>query len=385
MADAATIQARLQSVRQRMEAAGLDALLVSNPENRYYVTGFYGHDGGQDSAGRVLITPDQLVLFTDSRYSEQAREEMSVGQVEDHRGPLAELLITRLGLIDWPAGERKVIGIEAQHLTVALYQQLEDHKADLYVLKATTDIIEPLRAVKDAEEIALTRKATEITCQTFDHLRQFLKQENLTEDAVAAEIITTMRRLGAEDVAFAPIVAGGPNGARPHAIPGSRVLQPHEPIVIDMGAKYRGYCADMTRTVFLDSAPDIWKERYHHVLAALLACEDGLHADVSGKEADALARNSLAAVDLAQYFTHSTGHGTGLEIHEAPNLSTRMSDKDLLPAGAIVTIEPGIYLTGEGGIRIEDAAVITETGCDILTTSPKDIESMIIYRKEVFM
>ena len=104
MADAATIQARLQSVRQRMEAAGLDALLVSNPENRYYVTGFYGHDGGQDSAGRVLITPDQLVLFTDSRYSEQAREEMSVGQVEDHRGPLAELLVTQLGLIDWPAG-----------------------------------------------------------------------------------------------------------------------------------------------------------------------------------------------------------------------------------------------------------------------------------------
>ena len=386
MAKHTAMQQRLATVRERMHAAGIDALLVSNPENRYYVTGFAGHDDGQDSAGRVLITAEHIVLLTDSRYSEQAREEAPDVEIADKREKLPLLLDEWLRAWGWAdvAAEAQlpVLGIEATHLTVALYESIRAGGKQLYAVTATQDLIEPLRAVKDSDEIALTRRATEITCQTFDHLLDYIRQPGLTEQDVAAEITATFLRLGADGVAFSSIVACGPNGARPHATPGPRTLQPQQPIVIDMGAKYHGYCADMTRTVFLDGVPDIWAERYNHVLAAQEACELGLRAGISGKAADALTRDVLDKAGLAAYFTHSTGHGTGLEIHEAPSLGIRADENDLLPVGAIVTIEPGIYISGEGGIRIEDAAVLTPDGCDIFTTSPKSLDAMIITRRK---
>lgn len=379
-----TLLHRLAATRARMQAAHLDALLVSTPENRYYLTGFYGHDDGQDSAGRVIITADRVILLTDARYTEQARDEAAGIEVRDTRGDLGQLIAAALGDVGWAeiaeGAAPPQLGIEARHLTVALRESVTLAGQARYTVIATEDIVEPLREIKDEDEIALTRRATEITCQTFEHLRDYLRQPHLTERAVATEILVTMLRLGADELAFAPTVACGANGARPHATPGDRPLLPHEPIIIDMGARYRGYCADMTRTVFLDDAPAIWRERYAHVLAAKDACERGIRAGMRGRDADALARDVLTAAGLGEYYLHGTGHGTGLEIHEAPRLSAHAREDETLPAGSIVTIEPGVYFPGAGGIRIENAGVVQQDGCHILTTSPTDIDAMIIHR-----
>lgn len=373
-------QARLANVREAMIQAHIDALIISNPENRQYVTGFRGHDGGQDTAGRVLVTRDHCALFTDSRYTEQATEETHDIEIIDKRIDLSKLVLDRFAAWEWTGG---IVGIEAQHMTVSMYNELAEAAADHFTLKATSNIVEPLRLIKDDDEIEMTRKATEITCKTFDHLLKYLQKTGLTEQDVAAEIVTTMLKLGADDVSFPPIVACGPNGARPHAMPGPHKLKANQPIVIDMGAKYHGYCADMTRTVFLDSAPANWTKRYNHVLEAQLTSEAAIKAGISGKDVDSSARETLEKFKLAEYFTHSLGHGTGLEIHEAPSLSQRASATEGLPVGAIVTIEPGIYISGQGGIRIEDAGVVRADHCEILTTSPKKIEKMIIKRKKV--
>lgn len=375
---------RLAAVRAKMRDAHLDALLITNPENRHYVTGFYGHDDGLDSAGRVVITADHVRLLTDGRYSEQAREEAPGIELSDQRGELRELVVATLRDWGWDgtADPRRTLGIEADHLTVATFESLSKAGNDLFVIKPMHWMVEPLRAVKDADEIAATRRATEITDQTFTHLLTYLRQPDLTEQQVAAEILATMLRLGADGAAFAPIVAGGAHGARPHAVPRAVALQPYQPIIIDMGARFGGYCADMTRTVFLDGVSDVWRDRYAHVLAAQEACERGLHGGITGKAADALARESLERAGLAAYYTHGTGHGTGLEIHEDPQLSARAPEDHVLPEGSIVTIEPGVYFPGEGGIRIEDAAVITAGGCQVLTASPKDLATMIIPRQE---
>ncbi len=379
------IQERRAAVRARMREAGLDALLISNPENRYYVTGFYGRDDGADSAGRVVLTAEAVVLLTDGRYTEQAHEEAPDVTVRDRRAPLAELVAETLQAAGWPrarAGEApRTLGVEAEHLTLAQGQALSAAARRRWRVVPTRRFVEPLRAVKDATEIAHTRRATEITCQTFDHLCRYLRQPDLTERQVAAEIFVTMLRLGADDMAFPPIVGAGANGARPHAVPGGRILQPGEPIIIDMGAKFRGYCADMTRTVFLDDAPPEWRDRYAQVLAANAACARGVHAGVTGRAADALARDTLARAGLAEYYVHGTGHGTGLEIHEAPSLSFHAPEDEILPEHSIITIEPGVYFPGAGGIRIEDAGVVTASGCDILTTTPKAIDAMILRRE----
>ncbi|MBA3824266.1 MAG: aminopeptidase P family protein [Ktedonobacterales bacterium] len=377
-----TMQQRLAATRARMQTAKLDALLVSTPENRYYLTGFAGHDDGQDSAGRVVITADRVTLLTDARYAEQAVAETAGVEVRDARGDLGQLVAAVLGDAGWAPGTGDAplpqLGIEARHLTVALQRAIMQAGQARYTVVASEDIVEPLREVKDAQEIDFTRRATEITCQTFEHLRDFLRQPQLTERAVATEILATMLRLGADALAFAPIVAGGANGARPHAMPSDRELQPHEPIIIDMGARYRGYCADMTRTVFLEDAPPLWRERYAHVLAAKDACERGIRAGLPSRAADALARDVLVAAGLGPFYLHGTGHGTGLEIHEAPRLSAFAGPDETLPAGSIITIEPGVYFSGEGGIRIENAGVVRADGCEILTFAPTDIDAMVL-------
>ncbi len=374
------VQTRLAQLRASMHANHLDALLITAPENRQYFTGFATLD---HEAGSVLITADQVVLLTDQRYSEQAREEVEDIQVSDRRDTLGALVLDSLKQFGWESHKgtaKPTLGIESDHLTVAQYEELRKKGTRYFRLRGVAGMGLQQRAVKDSHEIALTQRATEITEQTFMHLLEYLRQPDLTEAQVAAEIIATFLRLGADMPAFSSIVAAGPNGARPHAVPGDRKLLPGQPIVIDMGARYQGYCADMTRTVFIDEVPPIWAERYNQVLAAQEACERGLHAGITGRDADALTRNVLQAAGMAEYFTHSTGHGTGLQIHELPNLSVRATEATL-PVGAIVTIEPGVYFPGEGGIRIEDAAVITQTGCDVLTHAPKDLDSMIVRRQ----
>ena len=378
------IQQRRAAVRERMRQQGLAALLITNPENRYYVTGFYGHDDGADSAGRVLLTADRTVLFTDGRYSEQAREEAPDIEVIDSRDALPKLVATALQTDGWQKAERgakpQTLGVEADHLTLAQSKDLAAAGRRLFAVQPTRHLIEPIREVKDAAEIALTCRAAEITSQVFAHLLDYLKQPHLTEQDVAAEIYITMLRLGAEGTSFATIVACGANSARPHTNAGNRPLESQQPIIIDMGARYRGYCADMTRTVFIDGVPQLWGDRYHHVLQANLICARGVRAGMGSKAADALARDTLVAAGMGEQYVHGTGHGTGLEIHEDPRLSPHTPATETIPEHSIITIEPGVYFAGEGGIRIEDQAVVTRTGCDILTTAPRELATMIVRR-----
>jgi Xaa-Pro aminopeptidase len=378
------IEARRAAVRERMRAAGLDALLITNPENRLYLTGFSGHDDGLDSAGRVLLTADRVVLLTDGRYTEQAHDEAPDVTVVDRRADLAELIAVALRDQGWQKarrGERpQALGLEADHIRLGVGRDLATAGRGLWRAVATRRLIEPLRAVKDDDEIARTRRATEITDATFTHVCRFVREAERTEREVAAEIFVTMLRLGAEGTAFAPSVAAGANGARPHATPGDRSLVPGEPIIIDMGARFGGYCADMTRTIFLDDAPPEWRDRYAHVLAANEACEAGLRAGMTGRFADALARESLAHAGLADYYIHGTGHGTGLEIHEDPLLSYHSPEDMIVPEHSIVTVEPGVYFPGAGGIRIEDAVVVGRDSCTVLTPTPKHLDAMILRR-----
>ena len=365
-----TFDTRLERLRAALRDQRLDAFLVTNPENRRYLSGFTGHDSGADSAGALVVTGEGVTLITDGRYTEQAENECPGLRIVKREGEFAPLAAQTL--ID--LGARR-LGFEAAHMTVALRDDLaaalaeKSGDAGTPELVATRKVIEPLRAVKDANEIAAIERAVAITDETFAYLCGFLKP-GMTERQVAQEIERYMLERGAEGMAFAPHVASGPNGALPHATPIERELALGEPIIIDMGARYAGYCADMTRTVCLGEPGERAQAIYDAVLAAQETCEQGLRPGLSGQQADALARDVLAGAGYGEQFLHGTGHGLGLEIHEDPRLSKYGAEHALQP-GMAVTVEPGVYISGWGGVRIEDTMVITEGGARVLTTSHK--------------
>jgi len=361
---------RVERLRAALHAQNLDAVLVTNPENRRYLSGFTGHDSGADSAGALVISGDAVTLITDGRYTEQAAAEcpgLRVVKRDGQFAPTAATVIAEAGI-----GQ---VGFEATHVTVAQHDDLnaaltEQAGPGRVSLVATRNLIEPLRAVKDGEEIAAIERAVAITDETFTYLCGYLRP-GLTEREVAHEIERYMREKGADGIAFSPIVASGPNAALPHAVPTEREIQLGEPITIDMGARYNGYCADMTRTVCLgDPGPEA-QAIYDAVLRAQEACEAELAPGMSGKAADAAAREVLEAAGYGEQFLHSTGHGLGLEIHEDPRLSKHATEEQQLEPGMAITIEPGVYLAGWGGVRIEDTAIVTEDGIRVLTTSHK--------------
>lgn len=365
-----TYATRVERLRERLGADNLDALLVTNPENRRYISGFTGHDSGADSAGALLVTPEAVTLITDGRYIEQAEHECPGLRLVKREGEFAPLAAKTLS-------EASVarVGIEAAHVTVALRDDIEAALKELgegaasITLTPTRRLVEPMRAVKDAAELAAIEHAVQITDETFEHLCGYL-QPGMTERQIAQEIERFMRERGAEGLAFDSIVASGPNGALPHARPTERAIQLGEPITIDIGARYNGYCADLTRTVCLGAPGAEAQAIYDAVLAAQEACERGLKPGLNGQQADALARDALAARGHGEQFLHSTGHGLGLEIHENPRLGKFGADHTLEP-GMAVTIEPGVYVAGWGGVRIEDTAVITTDGARVLSTSHK--------------
>jgi Xaa-Pro aminopeptidase len=353
----------------------LDAALVTNPENRRYLCGFTGHDSGADSAGSLIVTGSTVILITDARYLEQAERECPGLTIQKRDGafaPLAAGLLRSSGATG--------IGFEATHLTVSLYedllQQLSGEEPPAGVidpgLLSTRNLVEQQRVIKDAVELTAIERAVAITDETFTYLCTYLKP-GLTERQVAQEIERYMLKLGADDLAFDSIVASGPNSALPHAIPGDRVIGMGEPVTIDMGARYDGYCSDMTRTVCLGEPDPELQTLYDLVLLAQETCERGLGPGLNGQQADALARDVFRSEGREDQYLHSTGHGLGLEIHESPRLS-KFGAESLLEPGMVVTIEPGLYLAGAGGVRIEDTAVITESGIRILTTSHKRLQ-----------
>ena len=342
----------------------VDAVLVTQAENRRYATGFTG------SAGLVMVSATDAALFTDFRYVEQAAVQSPAYEVVRIEGSAWDAIGARAKA----NGVRRLL-VEADNLTLDAGRRLRAavsaHAPDLDVEEAT-DLLVPLRQVKDATEIESMRRAVLIADRAIEAVGAALRP-GMTERQVAWKLEVHMREAGATGLSFPTIVASGPNGAMPHHRPGDRPIQVGEPIVIDMGCVVDGYCSDMTRTLVIGDGDETFWRVYRTVLAAQEACEDGLRAGMTGVVADALARDTIgrAGFDPIEAFGHSTGHGVGLAIHEAPWVSRGERGHAPIPVGAVVTVEPGIYLPGWGGVRIEDMVVVGDQRCHVMTTAHK--------------
>jgi Xaa-Pro aminopeptidase len=261
------------------------------------------------------------------------------------------------------------VGCESTHVTVDQHQQWTEAVESLELVP-TKDLVEDLRIVKDAEELAFIRRAVELSDAAFTHITQWL-EPGVTESAVAWELEAFMRAHGADDIAFPLIVASGPNAAMPHAHPSDREIREGEPIVMDLGARVGGYCSDLTRTICLGEPDGMLRRIYSIVLGAQEAAEYAMRAGLKGSTVDAITRDLIEAAGHGEHYGHGLGHGVGLAVHEGPRASR--TSEDVLQAGMVVTVEPGIYVEGWGGVRIEDLVVVREQGIEILTTAPKGL------------
>ncbi|MBE3560490.1 MAG: aminopeptidase P family protein [Ktedonobacteraceae bacterium] len=359
---------QVKRLRAWLTEQGIDALLVTQPQNRSYLSGWLNDD--TEGAGSLLIGQQQQILLTNPLYKEAAEHEATGWQViVPPPREYAPAIATLAREHSWHS-----IGFEAQALVFAEYDRLRKAGDGVFTLQPFEEtIIDALREVKQPDEIALLKQAIAITDETFAHLCHWI-QPGMTEKEVQWEVLRKMVELGADGLAFETIVASGPNASMPHAHATDRRIQRGELITIDMGARYKGYCADMTRTICLgEPAEPRMREIHEAVLHAMKTCEQGLRAGMSGREGDALARKALEKAGLAEYYIHSTGHGVGLQIHEGPALSTRAPEDKSLPAGCVVTVEPGVYIPGWSGVRIEDCVVVRENGVEVLTHSPTDL------------
>ncbi|MDP6782180.1 MAG: Xaa-Pro peptidase family protein [Dehalococcoidia bacterium] len=352
---------RLERLRSRLAGEGLlDALLVSGAENRHYLSGFTG------SAGFLLITPSQAVLATDFRYTEQAKTQAPLFEVVEVRGEPQQWLP---GLI---AEVRPgVLGFEAQDLTVASYRKIEDslaRDAGGHKLVPTEGLVESLRVVKEPEEVRLLTLAAALADAALAHARK-VARPGITETELAWEIEKCLREGGSSVPPFDLMVASGPNGALPHARPSERPLSNGEPVVIDIGARVGGYASDLTRTLCLGEPDGRFRELYDMVLNAQLAALSGIRPGMTGEQADSLARGVIQDAGYGHTFGHGLGHGVGLATHEDPRLGPGASQE--LQADMVFTVEPGAYIPGWGGIRIEDMALLTAYGLQPLTRCPK--------------
>jgi Xaa-Pro aminopeptidase len=363
---------RLDRVRDLLQERRLDAVLVTHPANRFWLTGFPAEDHGPDeSSGVAAIACEGATLFVSgTNYPWAAASVRPAVDVERWTHPWPAFVAERLV----GAGLRR-IGFEELALTVGDWTAIRDKAADRLELVPLQGALDQLRSIKENEELDLLARAIEITDAVFLAIRAELKP-GMTERAVADRIEMLMREHGAQGPAFPTIVAAGPHAARPHHEPSERPLAPGEPVVIDMGARFAGYCADLTRTVCLGSPAEPFSSIYNIVLAAQEAALGAIGAGMSGLEADAVARDAIASAGYGDQFIHGLGHGLGIKIHEAPSVG-RSSD-DVLQPGQVVTVEPGIYLDDWGGIRIEDVGVVTGDGLRDLTGAPKALAAMII-------
>ena len=354
---------RLAGVRGRMADAGVGAFIARGTANVRYLTGFVGVWDDEPSAIVVVTATDSWVV-TDSRF-EEAAAIAAVGGPHRVMAPAAEQWASALA--DLHGAGVAVLGVE-DSVPHRLYERVaQDFVGEIV---AADKWVERLRAAKGADELSRIEAAQQLTDAAFDHILSVLRA-GVTEAEIALELEVFMRRNGSEGVAFAPIVASGPNSALPHAVVTRRVLQDGDFVVLDFGARVGGYCADMTRTVVVGKATPRHREIYDAVLAANVAGTTAVHGGVRGREVDATARAVLEAAGLGEYFGHGLGHGVGLEVHEAPGVGPRSEAE--LPANAVVTIEPGVYVPGFGGARIEDLVVVEEAGARVLTRSAKDL------------
>lgn len=348
---------KLTKLRELLKEQELDALLVTNEFNRRYMTGFTG------TAGLALISADDAVFITDFRYTEQAEKEIEGFRIVQHTKTIIEEVATQvenMGL--------QTIGFEKDDLTFGVY---ELYNAQVKAtLKPVSGLVEKLRMVKTEDELVILRQAAKIADNAFTHICTFIKP-GVTELEVSNELEFAMRKQGATSSSFSIIVASGLRGALPHGVATDKVIESGDLVTLDFGALYEGYISDITRTVAVGEPSDKLKEIYEVTRVAQELAVEKIKPGMTGIEADAIARDYITSKGYGEAFGHSTGHGIGLEVHEGPGLSFR-SETVLVP-NMTVTVEPGIYLPGIGGVRIEDDIIMTEDGNVRLTHSPKEL------------
>jgi Xaa-Pro aminopeptidase len=344
------VNPRIERLRQSLE----EPLLVTNPTNIYYLFGF------KSSNAALLVDQDQVRLFTDFRYAEAARGIDGVEFEETKRGLLWDLAARLSG----------PVGFEADYVSYSGYETLGSGSIEPVPRRS---LVERLRAIKDKQELAAIKRACELTDQMFERLSEerFIGR---TERELAWTIGQLFHEVGGEQVAFESIVASGPNAARPHARASEREIRAHETVVIDTGCIVDGYSSDYTRTFVTGVVDGVIKEAYEVVIEAQQAGLDAIRSGIAGVDADAAARRVVDETPFAGTFGHGLGHGLGLEVHEAPRMSTESTDT--LASGNVVTVEPGIYLEGRAGIRIEDDVVVADGGIENLTGFRKDLISV---------
>ncbi len=349
---------RLAGLRSLLAREGVDGLLVRGAANRRYISGFTG------SAGTLLITAGEAVLSTDFRYLEQAGEQAPgwrvVRTASEEERTLGEV-VRELGL-----GR---LAFEADHTSCAARDRLERALTGVELVPVQ-GWVEQQRRVKDAAEQASIRRAAAVADAVVGQLPRFVRTGQ-PEERITAEVEYRLRLAGGQERSFPCIAAAGPRGALPHATPTERVWSSGEFLVLDFGAVVDGYCSDITRTVAAGDPPEELRRVHAAVLGAQKAAREGIRPGLTGAQVDALARRYLTEAGYGEAFGHGLGHGVGLEVHEGPVLSP--TSRDLLAPGMVVTLEPGVYLPGLGGVRVEDMVLVTEEGCEVLTRSPREL------------
>ena len=354
---------RLRTLTDSLGDLKADAMLVTDETNVRYLSGFTG------DSSYLLVRAGGTTILSDGRYETQIASECPgvaslirpPGQL---LGDLTQSVLNDLG------GEANRVAIESDHITLASYRYLAG-KCDGLQLVETSGVVEKLRMVKDEDEIATTREAVRIAERAFESVRPLLTPD-WTERAIAHELESRMRFLGADGCSFAPIVAAGAAAALPHYFPSGQVIGEAATLLIDWGADYRGYASDLTRTLHRGDPSDSYRAAYEAVLEAQLAAIDAIGPGVAARDVDAIARGVLDRVGLGDAFKHGLGHGTGLQIHESPRMSS-ISD-ETLSSGMIITVEPGVYFERDFGVRIEDDVLVTDGGCEVLSRLPKGLD-----------
>lgn len=352
------MQKRIKKVRDIIADSDFDSLLIDSDVNRFYLTGFTG------SAGRVLFTPQKEYFITDFRYTEQAGQQTEGFEIVE----LNKDVIESINDILQKDGTKK-LGFEAKTVNYYQYGKYEE-KFKGIELVSTEDLIKNIRMTKDKHEIEMIKKAIEITDKAYDHILDYI-EPGMTEKEIALELEIYQKKLGGSKNAFDFIVASGERSSMPHGVASDKQVKENELITLDFGTFYNGYCSDMTRTFVLGKASDKQKEIYNTVLKAQLAVIDQIKAGMTGVEADKIARDIITEAGYGDNFGHGLGHGIGVEVHEGPTASYK--SEDTIIENSVVTDEPGIYIKGWGGVRIEDDLLITKDGCEVLNSSPKEL------------
>lgn len=347
---------KLERLRESFEQLHIDGMLITNPYNRRYISGFTG------TAGVVLVSKDRALFITDFRYVEQAQKQCAGFEIVQHMKAIHEEV----------AHQAKQLGIAKlgfeQDMTYASYTTYNRAHDGEFV--PVSEVVEKLRLIKTNSEIKILKEAAQIADAAFEHIIGYIRP-GLTELEVSNELEFFMRKQGATSSSFDTIVASGYRSALPHGVASDKVIEAGDFVTLDYGAYYNGYVSDITRTIAVGKPSDELKNIYDIVLEAQLRGMAGIKPGMTGKEADALTRNLIEEKGFGPNFGHSTGHGIGLEVHEGPALS--MKSDIVLEPGMAVTVEPGIYVPGLGGVRIEDDTIITNEGNEALTHSTKEL------------